>query len=86
MQEPSPNAGPGTNTSLSFTPPPEPIFYRLRDMIACLKLSRSSIYRLLANDPTFPKPYRLVGRVLAWRRDEIEAWANARTRVEWIEQ
>ena len=33
---------------------------------------------------SFPKPFRLVGRVFAWRVDEIKVWAEARERVEQI--
>lgn len=85
MQKPSPVAvGIHDSLRLSSIPQPEPVFWRLGDVIAYLNLSRSSIYRLLDKDPDFPKPVRLVGRVLAWRVGEVQAWADSRERVEQV--
>ena len=68
------------NATLLSTAPP--VLYRLADVRRALNLGRTAIYGLLATDPTFPQPVRLTKRAVAWHRDEIEAWARARPRVE----
>jgi prophage regulatory protein len=43
----------------------------VRDMTG---LSRSSIYA----DPRFPKPVKIGPRAVAWIREEVQDWINAR--------
>ena len=53
------------------------VFLRLRAVIRVTGLSRSTLYRLIA-DEQFPRPVRLGPRAVAWRRTDIEAWGEAR--------
>ncbi|TAF74937.1 MAG: AlpA family phage regulatory protein [Alphaproteobacteria bacterium] len=46
---------------------------RRRDVEARTGLSRSSIYKKLA-EHTFPQPIKLGGRSVGWLETEIEAW------------
>jgi prophage regulatory protein len=52
-------------------------FLRLRVVIRVTGLSRSTLYRLIANGQ-FPRPVRLGPRAVAWRRSDVEAWSDAR--------
>ncbi len=51
--------------------PPE--LLRLRHLMARLRVSRSTIYRLIATKG-FPKPIQLGTGSVAWVSDEIDAW------------
>lgn len=45
---------------------------------ALLTVSRSSLYRLLDADPTFPRSIRVLGpQSPRWIRAEVEAWIAA---------
>jgi prophage regulatory protein len=48
-------------------------FLRIKDVVTKTTLSRSNIYRKVA-DGTFPKPRRISHRVAVWRLSEIESW------------
>ena len=52
---------------------------RTADVLAAIPCGRSKLYNLLANDPTFPSPWRC-GRDLRWFLDEIETWKANRPR------
>lgn len=62
--------------------PPAPTFWRMPDVCRFLTIGKSTLYELVARDPSFPRRVRIGQRAVVWRRDEIEAWANARPRVE----
>ncbi len=49
------------------------------DVRAAIKCGRNKIYDLMANDPTFPRPWNM-GRELRWFMDEIEDWKASRPR------
>ena len=53
------------------------VFLRLPGVVRMTGLSRSTLYRLVANKQ-FPRPVRLGPRAVAWRRTDIEAWSDAR--------
>lgn len=53
------------------------VFLRLQAVIRVTGLSRSTLYRLIA-DEQFPRPVRLGPRAVAWRRTDVEAWGEAR--------
>ena len=55
------------------SPPPEPAFYRLVDVIRITALSRSSIYRRIAAGE-FPPQVSLGGRAMGWRREALQSW------------
>lgn len=39
-----------------------------------LNIARPSVYRLLANDPDFPRPIYVGPRSPRWREDHLDAW------------
>jgi prophage regulatory protein len=51
--------------------------YRMKDLIACLPLSKSSIWAGV-KDGTFPKPIRLSKRTVAWTQGQLDAWLTSR--------
>ena len=53
------------------------VFLRLQAVIRVTGLSRSTLYRLIA-DKQFPRPVRLGPRAVAWRRTDVEASGEAR--------
>ena len=53
------------------------MFLRLQAVIRVTGLSRSTLYRLIA-DKQFPRPVRLGPRAVAWRRSDIDAWGRTR--------
>ncbi len=46
---------------------------------ASLNICRTSLYKLLHNDPDFPAPITIAGK-LTWFLDEIEAYKESRPR------
>ena len=53
--------------------PPSVSMLRRRDVQARTGLSRSTIYRRVA-EGTFPKPVNLGGRLVGWIAAEVQAW------------
>jgi predicted DNA-binding transcriptional regulator AlpA len=54
---------------------PAPAFYRLRDVMRITALSRSTIYRRVA-EGRFPAPVRLGGRASAWQCASLQRWID----------
>jgi prophage regulatory protein len=52
-----------------------PAFYRLRDVMRITALSRSTIYRRVA-EGRFPAPVHLGGRASAWPCTSLQLWIN----------
>jgi predicted DNA-binding transcriptional regulator AlpA len=52
-----------------------PAFYRLRDVVRISALSKSTIYRRIA-EGRFPAPVSLGPRASAWPREALQAWIN----------
>ncbi|TFL13476.1 AlpA family phage regulatory protein [Pusillimonas caeni] len=52
-----------------------PMFYRMRDVLRMTALSRSTLYRRIA-DGSFPAPVSLGGAAKGWRRTDLEEWAQ----------
>jgi len=52
-----------------------PAFYRLRDVMRICALSRSTIYRRIA-EGRFPSPVHLGGRASGWPRAALEQWVE----------
>ncbi|MAO68409.1 MULTISPECIES: AlpA family transcriptional regulator [Idiomarina] len=48
-------------------------FIRLKEVVNKVVLSRSSIYRRIANED-FPKPILLGGRASGWIESEVDEW------------
>ena len=56
-------------------PSPAPAFYRLRDVMRITALSRSTIYRRIA-EGRFPAPVHLGGRASAWPCASLQSWID----------
>jgi prophage regulatory protein len=56
----------------------EVLLLRIHAVLRVTGLSRSTLYRLIA-DESFPRPVRLGPRAVAWRRSDIDAWSEARS-------
>jgi prophage regulatory protein len=52
-----------------------PAFYRLRDVMRITALSRSTVYRRVA-EGRFPAPVNLGRRASAWQRAALQAWID----------
>ncbi|MDS9467922.1 AlpA family phage regulatory protein [Paracoccus sp. MBLB3053] len=53
--------------------------WRLPRVIATVGMGRSWIYWAVGAG-RFPSPLRLGARAVGWKRSEVEAWVNNRTR------
>ena len=56
---------------------PETIL-RIKHLCEMLRLSRATIYRLLASDPTFPRPITLSARAVGFLKADADAWLELR--------
>jgi prophage regulatory protein len=56
---------------------PLPQLLRLPAVLQMTGLSRSTIYRMIA-EHTFPAPVKLAKRAVAWRPDGLRQWTIAR--------
>ena len=57
------------------------VLLRLRDICQMVGLSRSTIYKRLAEN-RFPEPVRLGERTVRWSAEEISAWWRAQADVD----
>ena len=57
-----------------------PMFLRIRVVMRLTGLSRSTIYRMMAQH-SFPQPVRLSRRLIAWRGSEMDQWSEGRPNV-----
>lgn len=48
------------------------------EILDMFDISQATFYRVVFNDPSFPKPFKIGLRKNAWLRADIEAWINAR--------
>ncbi len=53
---------------------------RIKEVIACIGLARSTVYAMCAAG-TFPKPISLNKRAVGWRADQVEEWLATRPAV-----
>lgn len=51
----------------------------LRAVLAALNICRTTLYKLLHNDPDFPAPFTIGGK-LSWYLDEVETYKATRPR------
>ena len=49
-----------------------------KDVLAVLHASKTTFYRSIITDPTFPQPFKIGLKRVAWRRTDIETWVNDR--------
>lgn len=71
--------------SASFEAPPiapavdkAPRILRMKQLIERTRLSRATLYVLMAGDPTFPRKIKLTARTVGWLEFEVDAWITAR--------
>ncbi len=57
-----------------------PYLLRLPAVLRTTGLGRSTLYRLIS-ERAFPPPVKLARRAVAWRQEEVQQWASARTPV-----
>lgn len=53
------------------------------DVAALLSMERKTFYHFLKTEAgkTFPLPLKLSYRMYRWKRDEVEAWVNGRSKT-----
>lgn len=51
---------------------------RMKQLIERTRLSRATLYVLLATDPTFPRKIKLTARTVGWLETEVDAWIALR--------
>ena len=56
-----------------------PRLIKFSEVAERLGLSRPTIYKILARDPTFPKPIHVTPTAPRFRAEDIEAWLEKRT-------
>jgi len=47
----------------------------IKELVDCMSLSRSTIYRLMDNEG-FPKPVKLTVGIARWKVSEVDAWLD----------
>lgn len=52
-------------------------FLRIKDVIATIGLSRTSIYRMIG-EGDFPKPVQLTARSVGWWEADVSRWLEQR--------
>ena len=57
-------------------------FLRLKTMCDLLGLSKSTVWGLSRNDPTFPKPVKITSNCTGWKASEVYDWIESRERVD----
>lgn len=51
---------------------------RVTELATMLSVSRSTIWRWVKDNSTFPNPIKVSDKVTAWRRNEIQDWLQSR--------
>ena len=51
-----------------------------------LHLSRTSFYRLIKADNSFPKGYSILSNKKLWKRDEVQDWVKSKSETSESEQ
>ena len=73
-------ATPAATTNADTTTTAAVQLLRLTTVMHVTGLCRSSLYQLMSQHK-FPAPVQLVGRAVAWRRADVETWAQTRPTV-----
>lgn len=58
----------------------QPRFLRLPAVEQIIGVKKSTVYALLKTNE-FPRPYKIGGRVVAWRVEDIEEWIRTRPQI-----
>ena len=54
---------------------------RMKELIERTKLSRATLYVLMAKDAMFPKKIKLTARSIGFLESEVDAWIEARAQL-----
>lgn len=54
----------------------EPLLYRLPDVLRMIGIGKSTLYEMIKTGQ-FPRPVHVGPRAVAWRAQDIKAWANS---------
>jgi prophage regulatory protein len=65
------------STPQSATVEPIQRLLRLPAVLLATGLTRSTVYRMIA-EHTFPAPVKLAKRAVAWRHEDVRQWTSAR--------
>jgi predicted DNA-binding transcriptional regulator AlpA len=57
---------------------PDPLLDDVQAVATLIGASVATVYRLLRDDPSFPRPRQLGRRMTRWVRVEVEAWITSR--------
>ncbi len=57
------------------------VISKARVCSVCGGISTATLYRWVANDPSFPKQVQLGPRRVGWYADEVAAWLGSRQRT-----
>lgn len=57
-----------------------PRLLKMKDLLMQVPLSRSQVYKLIA-EGSFPAQINLSGRAVAWRQEDVDAWIASRERT-----
>lgn len=63
----------------------KPKLLRVDQVLELLNISRGKLYRLLKNEPLFPRPIKL-GGMLYFIPEEIDEFVNLQRRVEFLSE
>lgn len=56
--------------------PPDPIFLTVSQVADLIGVSKATVYRMVHEQPAFPKPQKIGKRASRWRYDEVKKWAD----------
>ncbi|EHR9158645.1 AlpA family phage regulatory protein [Escherichia coli] len=60
----------------------DPKFINFAQLIKLTNICRSTIYRLLHTDPSFPRPFKLIGgNRLYWNIDEVNDYLSSQAKA-----
>lgn len=48
------------------------------NVLSFLNIARATLYELIKNDPTFPRPFKLGTRDNGWLRRDVESWLDTK--------
>ncbi|WP_229288167.1 helix-turn-helix transcriptional regulator [Burkholderia pseudomallei] len=80
MRQPNPSC---SGASFEASPIAPPIgkalrILRMKQLIERTRLSRATLYVLMASDPTFPPKIKLTARTVGWLESGVDAWIASR--------
>jgi len=71
------HAGTSTNHEVRDMPNATVRLIRLAEVIHKTGLPRTTVYRRVREDPSFPRRVAIGGRTVAWVESEVDAWIAA---------